>query len=287
MLRVTIHSGLPSEACRFNRTDWLDIGYQRLGTSADYKVALVENGKGARQPVILAGYPRWSSSLWDLTARAIAISLWTTPPAHDIRQGFEPAAFDSDGESIRIDDVTPVDPAPSRQLRTTDAKEVEVQPADIVGRRCAFATHTTALITHLPSRGVGGRRLGTMLIAHHRKKRGVYGISIEEDTRTRKIEKPFFFMPPFLRPAELVLRAALNMLTGDINRLPPCPEYQVPRTDIIGGVVYLPIHRLEEPTRTGFLRWLHFTDQAPKPARNASLGRVPVDLYIEFLKTAV
>lgn len=286
MLRVTIHSGLPSEASRFNRTDWIDIGYQKLDWNADYKVVLVENGIGARQPVILAGYPRWSSSLWDLTARAIALALWTAPPAHDIRQGFEPAAFDNEGEPIRIDDVTPVAP-PQRLIQRKNAEDVDIQPAEIVGRSCAFATHTTALITHFPSRGVGGRRLGTMLIAHDRKKRGVYGVSIEEDTQSRKIDKPFFFMPSFLRPAELVLRASLNMLTGDINRLPKRPDPQVPRTEIIGGVTYLPIHRLEEPTRTGFLRWLHFTNQAPKPARNASLGRVPVDLYVKFLSEAV
>lgn len=39
---------------RFNRTDWLDIGYEELAPIADYKVALFQAGEGARPPVVPA-----------------------------------------------------------------------------------------------------------------------------------------------------------------------------------------------------------------------------------------
>ena len=93
MLRVSIHSGLPSEASRFNRTDWIDIGYQTLNAQAEYKIVLIENGRGAREPVYLKSYPRWSSSLWDLAARTLALSLWTARPAQTVRAVTPPSAW--------------------------------------------------------------------------------------------------------------------------------------------------------------------------------------------------
>ena len=286
MLRVTVHAGRPSQATRFNRQDWIDIGYQKLGVEATYKVVLWEQGIGARQPVYLESYPRWSSSLWDLVARAIALALWTAPPALDARAEEPPSAVDEKGEPIQIDDVTPI--PPRRPPPATKAGKVQVRPPDFVGSRCAFATLTTALITHFPSTGVGGRRLGTMVIAQHRTKRGFYGVSVDEDAHLRKIDTPIVFMPRFLSPIELVLRASLSLLTGGhLDRLPDCPSVHVPRTEIIKGVTYVPIHRLDEPAKTGFQRWLLATGQMPKPARGASLGRVPAELYTEFLRTAV
>ena len=286
MLRVSVHSGPPSEASRFNRTDWIDIGYQKLDARAEYKIVLVENGVGARESVFLNSYPRWSASLWDLAARALALALFTARPATKARVGTEPSAKDASGEAIQIEDVTPgpsVRPPPAR----VEAIDVRVPRAELVGRKCAFADMTTALITHYPSTGVGGRRLGTMVIAQHRKRRGNYGMSVQEDPLARKIIPPFYFMPSRLRPAELVLRACLNMLSGDIDRMPDCPTIHLPKTDIIRGETFVPIHRLDEPARTGFLRWLHATQRTPKPARGASLGRVPAKLYVEFLCTAV
>lgn len=286
MLRVSIHSGLPSEASRFNRTDWIDIGYQTLDAQAEYKIVLIENGKGAREPVYLKSYPRWSSSLWDLAARALALSLWTARPAHAVRAVIQPSAWDATGEPIQVDDVTP-ERQDRHQPARVEAWDVSVPIAEDVGSRCAFAERTTALITHYPSTGPGGRRLGTLLIAHDPKVRGMYGASVAEDPLARRVIPKFMFAPGYLRPAELVLRACLHILAGHINRMPDCPTVHLPKTDIIGGETCVPIHRLEEPARTGFLRWLHATKQTPKPARGASLGRVPAKLYVEFLCTAV
>lgn len=72
MLRISVHAGLPSGASRYNRSDWLDIGYERLDADAEYKIVLFQAGIGACEPILLTGYPRWSASLWDLIARAIA-----------------------------------------------------------------------------------------------------------------------------------------------------------------------------------------------------------------------
>jgi hypothetical protein len=75
MLRVSIHAGPLREISRFNRVDWVDIGYDQLGVLANYKVVLFNVGEGVSSPVRLSSYPRWSASLWDLTARAIALGL--------------------------------------------------------------------------------------------------------------------------------------------------------------------------------------------------------------------
>jgi hypothetical protein len=47
MLRVSIHAGPLATISRFNRLDWLDIGYQQLEANADYKIVL---SRSARAP---------------------------------------------------------------------------------------------------------------------------------------------------------------------------------------------------------------------------------------------
>lgn len=115
MLRVSIHAGPVREISRFNRVDWVDIGYDQLGVLANYKVVLFNVGEGVTPPVRLSSYPRWSASLWDLTARAIALGLspdrknpeekvhaenWQTIR---IRSGIEPVIqhFPNSGTGVR------------------------------------------------------------------------------------------------------------------------------------------------------------------------------------------
>ena len=287
MLRVSIHSALPSQATRFNRTDWLDIGYQTLESHAEYKIVLFEAGIGAREPVCLRAYPRWSSSLWDLVARAIALAYWQAPYAGDTVYAAErPGATDADGDAIPLDDLPPPQ-VHRRPPRSAHANRIELPPAEDVGTRCAFAMRTTAVISHFPSSGVGGRRLGTMLIAHDKKTRGLYGAHVSEDPLSKQFIPTFFFSPPYLSPAELVCRTACHVLSGSINALPACPALQVPVDEEINGIAHIKIHHLDEPARTGFLRWLLKQDLAPKPSKDASLGRVPLDVYRKFLETAV
>lgn len=90
MLSISIHASSPEKADRFNRLARLDIVYDRLAPVADYKVSLLERNQDVRPPRALPQYPRWSASLWDLTARAIALSLPDELPALDQVPEFEP-----------------------------------------------------------------------------------------------------------------------------------------------------------------------------------------------------
>src|SRR5690606_9452770 len=150
------------------------------------------------------------------------------------------------------DDVTP-GPKPTPAIHT-NASAVVVPPAEDIGERCAFANRLCALITDQPRSGVGGRRLGTIIIAHDKPCRGRYVASIEEDLSRRRNVSPFVFGPRTLRPAELVLRATLHALSEDVNSLPALPPLVMPKPQKIGSVHYIPLHRLEEPARTGFTR---------------------------------
>ena len=285
MLRVSFHAGLPSQASKYNRLGWLDIGYATLSPIANYKVFLFEAGIGGRDPVYLDNYPRWSASLWDLVARALALAYWRAGPSFDLPNVEPPIAVGPEGEPIAIDDVTP-GPKPTATIHA-NASAVEVLRAEDIGERCAFANRLCALITHQPSSGVGGRRLGTLIIAHDNRCRGRYVASIEEDLSQRRNVSPFVFGPRVLRPAELVLRATLHALAEDVNSLPALPPLVMPKPEKIGSVHYIPLHRLEEPARTGFTRWLHRKGMRPKPEEGASQGRVREDLFYEFLARAV
>ncbi|WP_144157539.1 hypothetical protein [Paraburkholderia sp. BCC1885] len=52
-----------------------DIGRIKNGTLADYRVELHENGQGGIGSAGLLDYPRYSTTVWDLVARAIAVAL--------------------------------------------------------------------------------------------------------------------------------------------------------------------------------------------------------------------
>lgn len=247
MLRVNIHAGPLAMVSRFTRTDWLDIGYERLDTLADYKVVLFSVDVGASPPVFLRSYPRWSASLWDLVARATARALTgTVEAAHD-----------------------------------------DAPPLVTATQRPAFADAVSVVLEHAPSWGSSGRRLGAMEVVRHQRTRGVYRARIEEDLQPARSTLAFEFRPRVLRPAELVLRAALLRLTGQLATMPPRPALYLPNPRLVDGRPYVPIHQLPEPARTGFLRWLHRCSEPPRLAANAPDGLAPETLYTLFLREAV
>ena len=247
MLRVSIHAGSARAVSRFNRTDWLDIGYEELAPIADYKVVLFQAGEGVRPPVRLAGYPRWSSSLWDLTARALALSLST--------EG------ESSGE--------------------------KVSPAKHLLKRCAFASALTVVIQHFPNTGVRVRRLGEMELVQHKAARGVYRARIEENLQPSRTTLPFLFAPKVLRPAELVLRATLFALTGSTDELPPRPPLLLPKAETIDGKSCIRIRRLAEPARTGFVRWLYRQRTPPIAHDGVPDAIASEATFLEFLHRAI
>jgi hypothetical protein len=68
-----------------NQLAVLDIAYQKKAALADYIVALSLRGIGELAPAAVLNYPRWSASVWDLVARALAQALYRADqiPASD------------------------------------------------------------------------------------------------------------------------------------------------------------------------------------------------------------
>lgn len=76
MLKVSIHAGLLNERKPENVMASVDIAYQKKEALADYLIASTVRQEGERKPQVLTNYPRWSGSLWDLAARALARSIY-------------------------------------------------------------------------------------------------------------------------------------------------------------------------------------------------------------------
>lgn len=76
MLKISIHAGSLEERVTANQLAVLDIAYQNVDALADYQVALQMRGVGSIAPATVLKYPRWSASLWDLTARALCQALY-------------------------------------------------------------------------------------------------------------------------------------------------------------------------------------------------------------------
>jgi hypothetical protein len=247
MLRVSIHAGPLRDINRFNRVDWLDIGYDKLDAAANYKIVLFNVGEGATPVIPLLNYPRWSASLWDLTARAIALALSPDP-------------------KNRKEEVDPVEPR---------------------GKRYAYAREVSVVIQHLPNAGLRIRNVGSMQIRQCSVTKGFYQAQIEEDLMPSITTKQFAFMPKFLRPAELVMRTALVGLTGSFDKMPPRPPAQLPTAEEIDGRPQVAIHKIPEPARTGFIRWLYEIDNPPQEYADMPEGIAPESHFVEFLEKAV
>ncbi len=85
MLKVSVHTGDLELRTLANQVAVLDIAYAKQEAVADYMVALSLQRSGEMAPAKVAAYPRWSASLWDLVARALAQALYRTdtPPRSD------------------------------------------------------------------------------------------------------------------------------------------------------------------------------------------------------------
>lgn len=249
MLRVNIHAGPLAKATRFNLVAWVDIAYERLAPIANYKTVLFETGHGATLPVPLENYPRWSASLWDLAARAIALGL--------------------------------------NQDQSPDQPSEAVPEVDTRTKGFAFASQICATIEHPPAAGaLHGDTLGSVEIKQVGRDRGTYVAKFKEHTMPDQGTEAFQFMPSYLRPAELLLHACLMRLTGT-REMPPRPGLCVPDPVEVDGLRYVPIHGLVEPARTGFLNWLTRHSEPPVEHESAPEGIAPETLYGKFLAEAV
>lgn len=262
MIRMTVHSSRLADVCLANRTDWIDIGYEKLGAAATYKVVLFNVGVGATPPVYLRNYPRWSASLWDLIVRAIVL-------ASDPEQ--------AEAQEKALKDKKPIAPEVLHQIEMASP------------RRCAFALAMSAVVEHHPSSGPAGRRLATMEITRHQG-RGTYRARVQEDLWANTLTEPFAFTPKFLRPVDLVVHGALMRLTGSTAALPARPTLLLPEVTgdaIVDGKQYLVIDRMKEPARTGFLRWLHRNSEPPTPYPGLRDGLAAPTLFAKFIEVAV
>ena len=83
MLHVTVHIGELEARSLHNQLLSLDIAYDKVEALASYLVAMLPR-QGSEMAGHLRDYPRWSGSLWDLVARAIAQVVYPNqaiPPA--------------------------------------------------------------------------------------------------------------------------------------------------------------------------------------------------------------
>jgi len=153
-------------------------------------------------------------------------------------------------------------------------------------KRFAFAPKICALIEHAAPAGQSHRTLASVEIVQVGRLRGAYVACFEEHTMARHVTEPFVFRPDYLRVAELVLHACLIRLHGKLE-MPARPALCIPAPIEKDGRHYVPIHRLIEPARTGFVSWLLRRNQPPLDHPGAAQGIVHESLYGTFLTEAV
>ncbi len=142
MLRVAIYGGLLEDRTVNKQLAALDIAYFKKAALADFLVALTQRQGGASEPAYVRDYPRWSASLWDLVARALAQAIYgedQAPPVGkvDLRCAYatricatiERASADDRGMELGGVEIAQLDP----KQRTYTAKFSE----DIGGGRSA------------------------------------------------------------------------------------------------------------------------------------------------------
>jgi hypothetical protein len=119
-------------------------------------------------------------------------------------------------------------------------------------KRFAFASKICALIEHAAPAGQSHRTLASVETAQVGRSRGTYVARFEAHTMARHVTAPFVFRPDYLRVAELVPHACLIRLHGKLE-MPARPALCILAPTEKDGRRYVPIHRLVEPARTGFV----------------------------------
>lgn len=168
---------------------------------------------------------------------------------------------------------------------TAPASEA-LPPYDPQTKRYGYADALSAVIQYKPTIGTAARQLASMEI-REASAPGIYRVTVSEDLLPSHSALPFTFRPKYLSPSELVARAAAMALHGDSQSLPSRPALQIPKSREIDGEPMVVIHRLREPARTGFLRWLHKAGRPVKEVAGARDGAASEALFLKFLQEAV
>lgn len=225
MIRVSLHNGPVERRSLANQLAVVDIAYETKKAFSDYMVVASLAGQGQVQPDKVPNYPRWSGSLWDLTARAITRILY---------------------------------------------REDQAPPLSAPDRRCAYSTHLSAHIER-STRDSQGVELGRADIVQVKGVRGTYRATFEEDIMGAHSAE-FTYGMKALQPLDLLLRAICFTYFGKDN-LAARPRLILPPTLELDGQKVFDVAALEEPARTGFLRYRGKTDET----------LVPADDYARFL----
>ena len=174
--------------------------------------------------------------------------------------------------------------ATAMALSPEEARTETIAVVEAPGKRWAFASALCAIIEYPPSKETRHGTLATLQIRQDGRRRGWYRAWVTEDTRQPKLLPPFEFRPKRLIHAELMLHAVLVLLTGGQAALPKRPGPVVPPDFREAGVNYVPIARLPEPARSGFVRWLDRYADGVIHHERFKLGIAPATLYRKFIE---
>lgn len=147
----------------------------------------------------------------------------------------------------------------------------------------AFAERLSVRVKDVPMVGLAESTVATMEIWLYNGRRGIYKACWNEMGQKAIRTPPFAFKPAFLMPCELVVRALAMGLTGSINSLPPRPAIYLPKPMDIAGQQQVRIHRIPEPLRTQFRRWILEGKHPVSKHSKAPMGAVPVSLFMAFI----
>lgn len=219
MIKLSIYAGPIESASLHTRLAWLDLAYHKVGPYSDYKTCLFQNGHGCGPTLILKRYPRWSSSIWDLLARAICINL--------------NASADSE--------LTDPECMPAVNNQT---------------KAIAFAEEISAQVEHHQGGKVTKiTTICSMSIKKGRKK-GMYAASLSDNMGQSFDNIEVVYRPSVFQPALLVAKVACQLLHGDPESLPSRPLLLLPHAQEEGGLKWVCVHAVREPAKRGFMRWL-------------------------------
>lgn len=245
MIKLSIFAGPLESANLHTRLAWLDLAYHEVKPYANYKTCLFQNGLGCSPTVMLRTYPRWSSSIWDLMARAISLCLNT--------------------------------------LKEGEGQDLEVLPEPIGGSKAiAFADEISATVEHHAGGKVTRiRTVCTMSIKRGRKK-GSYVASLTDNMGQSFDGIEVVYRPSVFQPALLVAKVACQHLHGDSTKLPARPLLVLPRPQDEEGYNWICVHAVREPAKSGFLRWLS-ESKIPLITSDMYGEVVDADYYAQFL----
>jgi hypothetical protein len=157
----------------------------------------------------------------------------------------------------------------------------------IFAKRSATAESMCAIVSHFPNGGVGARHVGRLEIDRIAGTRCTYLAKATEDVLGDRVATEFQLATRFLRPAELALRAISALLYPGATQLPPVPSLYIPDTILVNGKQHVLIEEIEEPAKTGFLRWVHRNEMVLSKDPAAPAASVHQDVYARFMKEAV